>query len=615
MAPPELIPLEILFGNPTNVGPRLSPDGKRISYLAPDEGIMNVWVRTVGQKDDRPVTHDRGSGVYIHLWSEDGRYLLYMQDKEGDENFHLFAVDIETGEERNLTPFPNIQARPIETHPKFPNEVLLVMNRRDPRLFDVFRVDLTTGKMTPEAENPGNIDEWLVDDTFRVRGAWFTVPGGFEFRVREGKDAWRTVARFGGDDDSSHPRGYTPDGKGLYLLDTRDHDTRRLVELDIETGAVKNLVSDPEYDVDRVVLNPATFQAEAVAIQAERLKWQAVVPEIQPVLDALMGIHEGELGGFTRDHNGDLWLAGYQTDDGPVHYYLWDRRTGEATFLFHHRPELVEYRLAKMEPIALKARDGLPLHGYMTLPPGEPAKNLPLVLNVHGGPFHRDTWGFHPEAQWFANRGYATLQINFRGSTGYGKRFLNAGNREWGGKMHDDLIDAVEWAVAQGIADPKRMAIYGWSYGGYAALAGAAFTPDAFRCSVAAVGPSNLVTFMRTLPPYWETFKEFLYKRVGHPEQDAEFLKSRSPLFQADRIKIPMLIAQGANDPRVKQAESEQIVEALRKKGHPVEYLLFQDEGHGFMKPENRLKFYRMAEAFLAEHLGGRKEETATPSG
>ncbi|MHC4600709.1 MAG: alpha/beta hydrolase family protein, partial [Planctomycetota bacterium] len=284
---------------------------------------------------------------------------------------------------------------------------------------------------------------------------------------------------------------------------------------------------------------------------------------------------------------------------------LWERETGKSTFLFHHRPELAEYTLAKMTPVSFPARDGLQLHGYLSLPPGRSPKNLPLVLNVHGGPFARDSWGFNPEAQWLANRGFACLQINFRASTGYGKRFLNAGNREWGGKMHDDLIDGVNWAVAEGIADPKRLAIFGWSYGGYAALVGATFTPDVFRCAVAAIGPSNLMTFLRTIPPHWETFKDFLLKRIGDPDkaEDEAFLKSRSPLFHVDRIEIPLLIAQGANDPRVKQAESDQIVEALRKKGHAVEYLLFPDEGHGFTKPENRLKFYGAAQAFLAEHL------------
>ena len=309
-----------------------------------------------------------------------------------------------------------------------------------------------------------------------------------------------------------------------------------------------------------------------------------------------------------RNTDGDIWVIGFTADDGPVKYYMFDRNTKEAKFLFVHKPDLNDYPLAKMEPISFTSRDGLTIHGYVTFPPGKERTNLPMVLNVHGGPWYRDTWGYNREAQWLANRGYVCLQVNFRGSTGYGKDFLNAGDREWGGKMHDDLIDAVNWAVDEGYADPAKIAIYGGSYGGYAALVGATFTPDVFCCAVDIVGVSNLITFIETIPPYWSSFLEVLYKRVGHPDEDAEFLMSRSPLTKVDAIKIPMLIAQGANDPRVNQAESEQIVEAMKAKGIEYEYMLFEDEGHGFAKPENRLEFYAAAEKFLAKHLGGRFE-------
>jgi dipeptidyl aminopeptidase/acylaminoacyl peptidase len=300
--------------------------------------------------------------------------------------------------------------------------------------------------------------------------------------------------------------------------------------------------------------------------------------------------------------------VGFTKDDGPIPYYAYSRDTKEATFLFVHRPELEKYTLADMEPISFKSRDGLTIEGYITYPPGIPRENLPVVLNVHGGPWYRDSWGYNPEAQWLANRGYACLQVNFRGSTGYGKEHLNAGDKEWGGKMHNDLLDAVDWVVGQGIADPERIAIYGHSYGGYAALVGATFTPDVFCCAIAGMGPSNLITFLETIPPYWKPLLDLMYLRVGNPETEADFLKERSPLFKVDNIVIPMMIVQGANDVRVKQAESEQVVEAMKANGIECEYVLFEDEGHGFVKSENRLEFFSAAEEFLAKHLGGRAE-------
>ena len=330
---------------------------------------------------------------------------------------------------------------------------------------------------------------------------------------------------------------------------------------------------------------------------------------IREDMENLKKLARGDFHGFGRDNADDTWLIGFTTDDGPVSYYAYDRNTKEGTFLFSARPELTNYTLAQMEPISFTASDGLTIHGYLTLPPGKGRNNLPMVLNVHGGPWARDTWGYNGEAQWMANRGYACLQVNFRGSSGYGKEFINAGDKEWGGKMHQDLVDAVDWAINQRIADPEKIAIYGGSYGGYAALVGATFTPELFCCAVDIVGPSNLLTWITTIPPYWATLRDIFYQRIGNPETEEEFLKSRSPLFKVDQIQIPMLIAQGANDPRVKQAESEQIVAAMKDKGLEVEYMLFEDEGHGFAKPENRLEFYAAAEQFLAKHLGGRYEE------
>jgi dipeptidyl aminopeptidase/acylaminoacyl peptidase len=402
--------------------------------------------------------------------------------------------------------------------------------------------------------------------------------------------------------------GFTRDGERIYLLDSRDANTARLVRLDLASDRPTVLAEDPRYDVSGVVLHPDTRDVQLVGFSRARHEWTVLDPAVAADVAAIRSLSPGDFAIVDRTHADDTWVVAFTRDTDGVSYWRYERTGHRGRLLFATRPDLSRHTLAEMRPIAFTARDGLKIEGYLTLPPGVPPRDLPLVLDVHGGPWHRDEWGYDPESQWLANRGYACLQVNFRGSTGYGKEFLNAGNREWGGKMHDDLVDAVEWAVGRGIADRSRLAIYGGSYGGYAALVGATFTPDLFRCAVAIVGPSNLITFIETIPPYWSTFLSMLHERVGNPATEAEFLRSRSPLTHVDRIRIPMLIAQGANDPRVKRSESEQIVAAMKAKGIPHEYLVFDDEGHGFAKPENRLTFYAVAERFLAEHLGGRAE-------
>jgi dipeptidyl aminopeptidase/acylaminoacyl peptidase len=445
----------------------------------------------------------------------------------------------------------------------------------------------------------------------KVRGAIAATPsGGFDLLIRKKSDSnWEKIIEWNEEDSlTSSPVTFSVNGS-LYLADSRNTNSARLVKLDVNSGKTQVLVEDPEYDVSEFLVNPDTQEIEAAGMVKDRDHWTILDEAVREDLEIIRGLHRGDFFLLNRDHDDQIWMIGFTVDNGPVPYYAYNRKTKMAEFLFSNRPDLDHYELAQMEPISFQSRDGLTIRGYLTLPSGVPRSNLPMVLNVHGGPWHRDTWGYDAEAQWLANRGYACLQVNFRGSTGYGKRFLNAGNREWGGKMHDDLVDAVQWAVQQGIVDPKRIAIYGGSYGGYASLVGATFTPDLFRCAVSIVGPSNLITFIKTIPPYWSSFLAVMHKRLGNPDTDADFLISRSPLHKVDQIRIPMLIAQGANDPRVKQAESEQIVQAMQSRGIPHEYLLFPDEGHGFVKPENRLKFYAAAEKFLATHLGGRSEE------
>jgi len=599
-----IIPLEVLFGNPEKNSPLLSPDGKLLAFLAPEECVMNIWLQDVRGEGARSVTHDRGRGIHQYWWAYDNKHLLYPQDVNGDENWRLHALDIETGIDRDLTPFEGAQAHLAAASHRFPGEVLVAINNRDPHLFDIHRLNLASGELTLEVENTEGMINWVADRSMRVRaGQAPTQDGGTELRVRDtAGDDWRTMITWGPEDEGG-PCGWTEDGRCLYIADNRGSNTLEMRLLDALTGEMKTLASNPELDTVVPVIRESDGKLQAAGFCKHKLEWMVLDPDIAEDFELLAQAQPGQFRIIIRDLEDRQWIVLYDRDVVPPAFFLYDRPSKKLDFLFVTRPALEGYTLAEMRPLEIKSRDGLTLHCYLTLPPKAEEKGLPVVLNVHGGPWFRDRWGYDPEAQWLANRGYACLQVNFRGSTGFGRKFLTASYREWGGKMHDDLIDAVNWVIEQGIADPKRVAIYGGSYGGYAALVGAAFTPDVFKCAVDIVGPSNLHTFLSSIPPYWEPVRKLMDVRVGRLKGDEEFLASRSPLFKADQIRCPMLIAQGANDPRVKQAESEQIVSTLREKGKPVEYMLFEDEGHGFVRPENRLKFYAAAERFLAEYL------------
>lgn len=612
---PELIPREVLFGNPVKTVPQISPDGKMLAYLAPVNNVLNVWLKTIGKEDDRAVTKDTNRGIRRYFWAEDSKHIMYLQDVGGNENWRLYGVSLETDEIEDLIPYENVQVRIVDKNKHFPNELLIAMNKENPKVHDVYQLDLTSGKLSMVARNPGNITDWVADANMKVLGAMAATPeGGFDLLYRENEMAtWKTLLTWDSENSlNSEPVSFSKDGNFIYLMDSRDANTTRLVELEIATNNIEVMAEDPQYDVSRVMIHPDTYEIQAVAFTKDRTEWQVLDESIKDDFKAIAKLDRGDYFIYNRDSADDTWLVGFSKDNGPVSFYAFDRKSKKGIFLFDHRPDLKKYKLASMEPISFASRDGLSIHGYITYPIGKGKQNLPMVLNVHGGPWYRDMWGFNPEAQWLANRGYVCLQVNFRGSTGYGKDFVNAGDKEWGGKMHDDLVDAVHWAIKNGIADSTKVAIYGGSYGGYAALVGATFTPNLFRCAVDLVGPSNLLTWIKSIPPYWSSYRAFLYERIGNPETEEEFLKSRSPLFMVGKIKTPILIAQGANDPRVPQVESEQIVEAIKEKGIEYEYLLFPDEGHGFAKPENRLKFYAAAEKFLAKYLDGRYEETST---
>lgn len=612
-----LIPRSVLFGNPTYALPSLSPDGRWLGYVAPRDGVLNVWVAPA---DDpaaaRPVTDDRGQGIRMFGFCHDDRTLYYLHDDDGDENWRLHLLDLTTDTDRCVTPFSQVQVQVLAHERWHPTTMMLALNRDNPQLHDVYRLDLTDDSLTKVEENPGYAG-YVLDTDLTVRMAVaMTADGGTEYFLRQRPDdefdSWLTV----GPEDAltTNAIAFARDNRTLYLASSIGANSGRLLAVDVVTGEQQVLAEDPRYDVSGVEVDPHTGRAQAAVFHKDRHEWVIIDPEFGADLAALRRVldTDDELT-IDRSERGDQqWVVTVTPSDGPLRYYRYDRTTGEARFLFSHRPELDDYTLAPMHPFAYTARDGLTVQGYVTYPPGVPPRDLPAVLNVHGGPWHRDSWGYHPEAQWLANRGYACVQVNFRGSTGYGKEHLNAGAKEWGRAMHHDLLDAVAHLADQGIVDRSRVGIMGGSYGGYAALVGAAFTPGDFRCAIDLCGPANLLTLLESIPPYWQPLVRMFHTRVGDPDTERDMLVARSPLTAVRDIRVPVLVAQGANDPRVKQAEAEQIVAALRENDIAHEYLLFDDEGHGLARPANRERYYAAAERFLASHLGGRHEQAAS---
>jgi len=603
----KLIPRSVLFGNPERSNPIISPDGKQLGYLAPVNGVLNVWIRTLGENDDRPVTSDTKRGIHIFAWQYDNRHILYAQDADGDENWRIYHTEIATTQTRNLTPFEKVQASIVAYEWHTPDVLLMQSNQRDESLFDVHRLNLTTGAIDMDTENPGDVAGWNADNNLNVRAAQVMTPdGGTVIRVRNDVSSpWRELIQWGPDETFGGVMGFSPDNQKLWVATSLDVNAARLLEIDIATGAQRVLASDPQFDISGIEIQPRTNKLQVARFVKQRFSYEFLDPSIQEDFELLQRTHPGDIVSLSRSLDDSQWIVTYYRDEAPMEWYLYFRPVKRISFLFSARPELENYQLATMEPIEYPARDGMTIYGYLTLPAGLAPQRLPMVLLVHGGPWHRDFWGYNPWAQWLANRGYVVLQSNFRGSTGYGKQYINAGDRQWAGAMHTDLLDAKDWAVKRGLADPDRVCIMGGSYGGYATLAGLAFSPDAFCCGVDIVGPSNLNTLLATIPPYWSTMVAAFHKRMG---ADEEFLNSQSPLFKAQEIKAPLMIGQGANDPRVKQAESDQIAAAVRANGQPVEYYNFPDEGHGFLRPENNMAFNAAVEQFLAKYLGGRAE-------
>lgn len=637
---PPLVPRSVLFGEPERDWPQISPDGTRLAYLAAnDSGVVNIWVRTLGQQDDRMVTRSERDDLGVFAWAWDGKRLLYFDDHHGDENLHLWSIDIETGRQRDLTPFVGARATNLATSAARPTEVLVGINLRDPRTFDMYRVDLDTGAVVLDTENPGDVLSWTTDAAFEIRAASAFDPkdGTSVVRVRDRRDApWRDLVRtafeetplIGQANGGSTVVAFAPDGRSLYMGTWHGSETTRLVQVDCATGAeLATVAHDPKSDLFtnlrpdgsarfESLQEPTTGALHAVAFGEDKLKWRAIDPRAQADLDVLgRAAAPGVFFVQSQDRSDRKWVVAMLRPDGPQRNYLYDRDTRKLEFLFADRPALARHTLAAMEFVRIRARDGLSLPAYLTLPAGVPRRALPLVLFVHGGPWFRDNWFYDPTVQLLANRGCAVLQVQFRGSIGFGRTHLNASTREWGGKMQDDLTDAVQWAIRERIADPKRVAIMGGSYGGYATLAGLAFTPELYACGVDIVGPSNVATALAAFPSWWAPVKKRWVLRVGDAENDAEFNRRISPVFHADRMRAPLLIGHGANDPRVKQSESDAIVAALRAHDIAVEYVVYPDEGHGFGRTENALDFTARMEDFLARHLGIRHEPRTAIAG
>ena len=613
-----VIPRIALFGNPEKAQARVSPDGKYISFIAPRDGVLNVWLAERGKLDAaKPITNDQKRGIRQHYWAYDNRHVIYAQDADGDENWHLYAVDIVSGTEKDITPYKGARADLVDMSWKKPGVAAVALNDRNPEYQDLWEVDVSTGQRTLIEQNNDEMAGYVTDLDLKPKLAQKNTAEGSEIFRRVG-NKWVSLFKIAQEDSlTTAPLAIEADGKTAIIQSSIGRDKAAVVRVDIESGKATVLGSSDLADVDQVWFDPKTVSPQAFTFNYIKPGITVLNPSVKKDVE-LLTKNLGD--GFTvtnRTLDDSIWTVVTDDPRAPATAYLYERKTGKITKLFEQRPALAKAPLVPMNSLELKARDGLTLVSYLSLPPGSDANNdgipdkpVPLVLNVHGGPWGRDTYGFDNEHQWLANRGYAVLSVNFRASTGFGKGFVNAGNKEWGAKMHDDLLDALEWAIAKKVTTADKIAIYGGSYGGYATLAGLTLTPDVFACGVDIVGPSNLETLLASIPPYWKSFYEELASRVGDPrtEDGKKLLAERSPLTHVSAIKKPLLIAQGANDPRVKQAESDQIVKAMKDKNLPVTYVLYPEEGHGFARPTNRTSFYAIAEGFLSQCLGGRYE-------
>jgi dipeptidyl aminopeptidase/acylaminoacyl peptidase len=622
----ELIPRGLFFGNPEKTQGRVSPDGQWISWIAPRDGVLNIWVAPTGDLTKaKPLTQEKTRPIRQHFWARNSKMILFINDRGGDENYLLYGVDPATGTLRNFTPFEKTRVLQVGDSRVHRDEILIGLNNRDPRFHDVHRLNLVTGKLDLVYKND-EYSGFVSDESLKIRFAMREKAGGASEVLRFDNGKTSPFAEIPAEDSiTTNLVELLPDGKTLYWIDSRGRDKAALVEQDLASGKTRILAESPKGDVAGVMANPITRVAEAYEVNYLRNEWLPLGNAVKADIEALNAQVKGQWTVASRDDADRLWVVQVDEVTKPVAFALYDRKLRKLSPLFVTRPALEGKPLAPMYGVEIKARDGMTLPSFVTLPVGasaeggaRPGKPLPMVLNVHGGPWAQDTFGYNSEAQWMANRGYAVLQVNYRGSTGFGKKFVEAATHEFAGKMHEDLIDAVKWAVDAGIAIPDKVAIYGGSYGGYATLVGLTFTPTAFACGVDIVGPSSLVSLIESFPEYWKPFMEgSWYRRVGNPAKadEREHLLSRSPITRIDQVQRPILVAQGANDPRVTKKESDQMVAGLVARKTPVTYVLYADEGHGFARPENRVSFYAISEGFLAKCLGGRSEALGTFKG
>ncbi|QBS44613.1 S9 family peptidase [Nocardia sp. CS682] len=628
MALPELLTVEDLFSPPVRSAASISPDGTRLAYLAPWQNRLNVWVQDLDSAEEpRCVTADGNRSIHDYRWTDDPRWLLYTQDGNGDENWHLYRVDLSdpAAAAVDLTPFPGARLFGLELPRGRPGSAIVTLNARKVEEFDVYELDIATGELVMLAKNPGRVSGWKVSHRGDLFATSMTDDGDVELSRYD--SAAGELSRVAVWDGADYPVGVspieiTPDGAGAWVGSNRGTDRTRLVRLDLTTGQEAEVESHPSFDLDTragaspgfptpLILSRRTGKLIGARYLGERQVIHALDPHFAEVLANVTKLSDGDIAALSCDDSEQRWVVSFEHDREPGVTYFYDHATGESRLLFRPYPHLDSAALAPMTPVTIPARDGLSLPSYLTLPVGVPPTGLPLVLLVHGGPWTRDGWGFDAAAQLLANRGYAVLQMNFRGSTGYGKAFVKAAIGEFAGKMHDDLIDGVTWAVEQGYADPARVAIFGGSYGGYSALVGVTFTPEVFAAAVDYCGISNLANFLRTMPVFSRPFMaNNWYLFVGDPEvpEQAADMVARSPITRVDQMRTPLLVAQGANDVRVVQAESDNLVAALRARGVEVEYIVKDDEGHGFVNPENTIELFQAIDRFLARYLGGRTE-------
>jgi dipeptidyl aminopeptidase/acylaminoacyl peptidase len=603
-----IVPMENFFKNPENSYFVLSPSGDQIAFTKPFNKRMNVFVTRMGSGDTLRLTSNTDRDIAGYFWKTDSM-IVYLKDKGGDENFHLFGVNVNTGKQQDFTPFNKVGVQIVDDLVDNQDEMLIGLNKENPELFDVYRINLKTGALKMEAKNPGGVLNWVTDHNGNVRVAVQSDGVNTVLLYRDGiKDPFKQVLRTSFK-ESINPLFFTFDNKYLYASSTLNRDKAAIVKFDIANGKeMEVLFTHPEVDAEMLSYSRKRKVLTTIYYTTSKSEMKFLDKETEDLYQKLTQLLGTKYEVYITGHNlnEDKFLVRTISDRSLGTSYYYDLKSDKLTKIAERAPWLKEEEMCEMKPISFTSSDGITIHGYLTLPVGLPAKNLPVIVNPHGGPWARDEWGWNPEVQFLANRGYAVLQLNFRGSTGYGKKFWELGFKQWGKTMQNDITDGVQWLIKEGVADPKRVGIYGGSYGGYATLAGVTFTPDLYACGVDYVGVSNLFTFMKTVPPYWKPFMEMMFEMVGDPVKDSIMLHDASPVFHVDKIKVPLFIAQGANDPRVNKAESDQIVEALKKRGVKVAYMVKEDEGHGFQNEENQFDFYGAMERFLATHLGGR---------